>query len=69
MVVAGGGSFLISYFLSKLFRKMHRLSLVELFLFILMLITAINIPGALLLKYIRSGYNSSLILKFGRWCS
>lgn len=69
MVVSGGGSFVLSYFASHFLRKIHRLSMIELLLFTLMFIAAINIPGSLLFKYIESGYDSSLILSFGKWCS
>lgn len=68
LIVAGGGSFIISVVVSGYLRKIHRLSYVELLLYILLILAVINIPISLFMKYVNSGYNASLILSFGNSC-
>lgn len=62
------GSFFISKYLSVELRLRNRLSLVELALVILIMISLVNIPYGLIEKYVRSGYDSSLVLGFGTVC-
>jgi hypothetical protein len=68
LIISGGGSYIISILLSNYLRKKNRLSYVEGLLFILLILAVINIPVSLLVRYINSGYNSSIVLSFGTLC-
>jgi uncharacterized membrane protein YfcA len=68
LIISGGGSYLISILLSNYLRKQNRLSYVEGLLFILLVLAVINIPISLLVRYVNSGYDSSIVLSFGTLC-
>jgi uncharacterized membrane protein YfcA len=68
LLVAGGGSYIISVLVSGYLRKIHRFSYVEYLLYILLVLAVINIPISLFAKLVSSGWNWSLILSFGDSC-
>ena len=68
IIIAGGGSYVISVLISGYLRKINRLSYVEYLLYILIVLAVINIPISLFMKYVNSGYNASLIFSFGNYC-
>ena len=62
------GSFCISLVVGTYLRKIHRTSVVELLLFLLLLASALYLPISLFLKVREYDYNWSLILSFGPLC-
>ena len=62
------GSCFMSVIISRILRRANRLSIVELLLFLLLLVTNIYLPISLWLKYEKSGHNLSIIFGFGELC-
>jgi uncharacterized membrane protein YfcA len=62
------GSFFLSTIISHYLQKKNRLSYVELMLVLLLGVSVFNIPYGLVMKYIQSGHDSSVIFGFGRLC-
>ena len=62
------GSLCISYIVGSYLRKIHRTSLVELLLVLLLLGSSIYLPISLIIKVMNSGWNWSMILTFGSVC-
>lgn len=68
LITTGVGSYIIAVAVSGYLRKINRLSYVEYLLYIILILAVINLPVSLLLKYINSGYQASLIFSFGNLC-
>ena len=62
------GSFCISYIVGKFLRKIHRTSLVELLLFLLLSASSIYLPISLIEKVEDHDWDWSIILTFGSIC-
>ena len=62
------GSFGISFVVGTYLRKIHRTSIVELLLFLLLLASALYLPVSLVLKVKNFEWDWSLILSFGTLC-
>ena len=62
------GSFFCSTYISRYLQKINRVSIVEGILLFLVVIALINLPLSLYSKYVRSGYDSHIILGFGSFC-
>ena len=62
------GSFCISYIVGTYLRKIHRTSIIELLLFLLLLMSALYLPYSLWLKVQQNNGDWSIILSFGSLC-
>ena len=62
------GSFGISYVVGSYLRKIHRTSLVELLLFLLLSASSIYLPLSLVFRVMSNDWNWSIVLSFGSIC-
>lgn len=62
------GSFICSSFIPKYLQRINRVSLVEGALLLIMSLSLINLPISLFMKYQKSGYDSNLLIGFGKFC-
>ena len=62
------GSFCISYVVGSYLRKIHRTSLVELLLFLLLSASSIYLPLSLVFRVMNHDWNWSIITSFGSIC-
>ena len=67
-IISFTGSFFLSVIISGILRRAHRLSYVELLLFILLLLANVALPFSLWMKWERGGRDWDIILGFGRPC-